>query len=178
MNATPRFYNRFFLLLCGLLLVGSGALVVATQFSTAVEQWWQALVAQWQWSTVVALGIIAVVLIMAVILVASQGGGRRTQVIQVSAATATPGAVAINVSLINDLLSELNERQPDIGKLTVSCFQAGNDRALRIRTQLRNGASPTHMAEEIENKLADIDRRLGQQVPRVIELVSGIRTVR
>ena len=170
MNATPRFYNRFFLLLCGLLLVGSGALVVATQFSTAVEQWWQAFVARWQWSTVVALGIIAVVLIMAVILVASQGGGRRTQVIQVSAATATPGAVAINVSLINDLLSELNERQPDIGKLTV--------RALRIRTQLRNGASPTHMAEEIENKLADIDRRLGQQVPRVIELVSGIRTVR
>lgn len=176
MNATPRFYNRFFLLLCGLLLVGAGALVIATQFSNDIGQWWHQVVARW--TPAVALGIVAAVLVMAVILVTNQGGGKRTQVIQVPADTATPGVVSINVSLINDLLSELNERQPNIEKLTVSCFEAGNSRVLRIRTQLRNGASPAHLAEEIENKLADMDHQLGQHLPRVIELVSGRKTVR
>lgn len=176
MNTTPRFYNRFFLLMCGLLLVAAGALIVAVQFSNTTSQWWQQFVSQWQ--PIVALGAIAIVIIMAVILVISQGGGNRTQVIQIPAAAETPGAVSINVSLINDLLSELAEHQPNIITFTVSCFESSGSRVLRIRTQLRNGTSPAQIAGEIENKLADMDRRLGQHIPRVIELVSGLRTLR
>lgn len=186
MNATPRLYNRFFLLLSGLALAISGGLVVAVQLNDAAATWWSQLVSpltRWDsvWIYALTLGIIASAFIMAVILVINQGGGTIKRVIWSTADTeepVVPGAVSINVALISDILAEFAEYQPDILTITVSCFESNHSRVLRIRAQLRKGASPAKIAGVIENKLADMDRGLGQHIPRVIELVSGLKTLR
>lgn len=186
MNATPRLYNRFFLLLSGLALAISGGLVVAVQLNDAAATWWSQLVSpltRWDsvWIYALTLGIIASAFIMAVILLINQGGGTIKRVICSTADTeepVVPGAVSINVALISDILAEFAEYQPDILTITVSCFESNRSRVLRIRAQLRKGASPAKIAGDIENKLADMDRELGQHIPRVIELVSGLKTLR
>lgn len=186
MNATPRLYNRFFLLLGGLALAISGGLVVAVQLNDAAATWWSQLVSpltRWDsvWIYALTLGIIASAFIMAVILVMNQGGGTIKRVLWSTVDTeqpVVPGAVSINVALISDILAEFAEYQPDILTITVSCFESNRSRVLRIRAQLRKGASPAKIAGDIENKLADMDRELGQHIPRVIELVSGLKTLR
>lgn len=185
MNTTPRFCNRFFLLLSGATLAAAGSLTIAVQLNDAVANWWHQTViplekadAVWIYSLTLAISVLAIV--MALGLVINQGGGTKKQVIRVSQdeqKPGTPGGVAVNVSLIQDMLEEIADRQPEVISVAVSCFESGKTRVLRIRAQLRKGASPAKIAGQIEDQLTDMDRRLGQHVPRVVELVSGIGTL-
>lgn len=183
MNSTNRFLNRLFVLIAGLVLLVAGVGVCLGALIPGLQQPISdaALDAAGEvpgtldaqpwilWAAAAAAAVIITVLFWFVL---RQGRGRTSVLLE---SGGTGGDVVIDAKVAAHVLEQSLARHPRIVSVDVVAFQLRGERVLRITVQARRGSSPVHLRSLVDQSVAEWDALLGQQVPVVIQIVSGLR---
>ncbi|GGC78682.1 hypothetical protein GCM10011512_01610 [Tersicoccus solisilvae] len=193
MRNTPRGLNRVLLALVGLVLLAAGALVAAAGFSADVSQGWL-VVAQRRWDDLVglvrstpmpggevswiSLGLLVVLVALVVLMLVwifSQGGGRTNQVAIGFHDGDLPGRTRIRTSLVADAVDQSLDRDEQVLSSQVSSWKAGNADGLNIRLQVRKGVWLSDTLATARDLVTGLDRLTGTRVPVLVRISSGAR---
>lgn len=177
MNAASRFGNRAALTVLG--LVGLAVAVVAAWPLTGGAPWALAdgirntaasaglapVVAAW-----IVAAVLAIVVLLALVWVARRGRGRTRHAVEQLGLHITTGVV-------EDLVRDALRGAPDIVGVHASTHRRRGERVLLLRLQLRPRADVVQAAADVRAALADLDRAMGEALPVVAHLTTGVRTV-
>ncbi|NYE96320.1 hypothetical protein FHU41_002570 [Psychromicrobium silvestre] len=193
MSNTYRGLNRAVLILIGAFLLALGVIVGLTASWPLAAQRWAASAEQlrgtvseqlaktawrlgetelsWIWLAMLAAALTAVVLLL--LWIASQGGGRSPVLSKVQ----TPeGTVTVQEEIATTALKTALSQDPRILHTSVSAWRLGEDIGLKISLQARKGASPRQLADAVEQLVIGLDRLLGTSLPTLISINTGART--
>lgn len=193
MNATPRALNRVLLALLGLLLMGiGGGLALISAWPDGASAWhrfaaWagDSLTAafaatgmpgsgsSWIWVAVALLSFVGVVLM--VLWMASQGGGRTDTLVSEYDDDGASGRVAISGGVAEQALRTALQQDPDVAGAAVSTYRVKGSNALRVRITPRQGAAPHLIAAGATALVESLDLALGHQAPVLLSLEAGRR---
>ena len=193
MNATPRALNRFLLALLGLLLMGiGGGLALISAWPAAAAGWHRfadragagiadafsttampGTGASWIWVAAALLSFAGIVLM--VLWMAAQGGGRTDTLVSEYGDDGAPGSVSISGSVAEQALRSALAREPDVAGAAVSTYRVRGSSALRVRITPRQGAAPHLIAADATALLETLDLALGHEVPALLSLEAGRR---
>lgn len=197
MNATNRVVGRAALVVVGLLLLvlGAGAVLVST-LPTAAALWHglarpgldalgtgarrDAGVLAWT----VVLGGAVVVGVLALVVLATIGGGRTGVVLEDGGdgdrgdgvgvdGAGVGGVVRIESAAVEHALSTAVGALPEVASLVVDVHRVRGLSAVRVLVRARRGASPRVITDRVEVIVADLDAVLGEELPVLLEVVRG-----
>lgn len=194
MRSTPRGLNRVLLALIGLVLLAAGVLVALAGFSADVSQQWL-VVAHRLWDDTVALvrsapmpggqaswlslavlvALIAVVILM-LVWIFSQGGGRTNQMAIGFHDGALPGRTRLRTSLVADAVEQAVEGDEQVLSSQVSSWRSAHGDGLNIRLQVRKGVWLSDTLATARDLVTGLDRLTGTKVPVLVRISSGTRT--
>lgn len=196
MNRSPRLLNRVLLGLLGLVLVVLAAHLLlvmllpsyAAVVTPALESFDQRLStllestrtpgrnASWLWLVVAVVAVIFVVLCAVWALV--QGRGRVTMFSREAVREGEGrGVVEIVAGVPEGLLKEALAGRGDILSVSVTAWdQRGEAAGLRVRIQPRPGTEPLRLVEDVDRLVQQLDTRMGESGPVVVDLVTGARS--
>ncbi|KZX20218.1 hypothetical protein [Rathayibacter tanaceti] len=192
MTTTNRFLNRLLLFVVGLVLLVAGGAVAAGSLlpqiqesvsaaaQDAVDPTGEALSGGAPW---ILWGIAAAAIVLILLLVrfiVRQGRGRTGTLIRVGsgegAGTPTGGSVSIDAAVAEQVLEEALAHDPAIVAVDVTAFDIRHQKVLRVTAHTRRGASPVRARKTVDEAVRRWDALLGQEIPVVIQIVSGLRT--
>lgn len=193
MNATPRALNRVLLVLLGLLLMGvGGGLALVSAWPEAAARWHRfaeragdsiaaAFTAtslpgtgsSWIWVAVALLSFVGIVL--TVLWMAGQGGGRTDTLVSEYDDDGAPGRVAISGGVAEQALRNALQQDPDVASAAVSTYRVKGSNALRVRITPRQGAAPHLIAADATALVEALDLALGHQAPVLLSIEAGRR---
>ncbi|MGR0161950.1 hypothetical protein [Paenarthrobacter nitroguajacolicus] len=192
MRNTNRALNRILLTLVGLVLLGTGAaLIAAGTLPWAAELWTVTAssvrdharnlagtaplpepVRSWWLVLAVALPLVGAALSAAWL--ACQGGGKTPRLAEQSEGTA--GRTVIDAGLVSTAIREALKGNTDVLSTSVSAWESRRGTALQIRLEARKGASTRELADTVEQLLRRTDAWLGHPIPALVRITSGART--
>lgn len=193
MRSTPRGLNRVLLALVGLVLLAVGALVTVTGFSAAVSRGWLVVGEQlWDgltglvrsaptpggdvsWISVAVLVVLIAAVILMLIWIFSQGGGRTNQVAIAFHDGDLPGHTRIRTSLVADAVEQALEHEDQVLSAQVSTWKAGRADGLNLRLQVRKGARLGDTLGTARDLVTGLDLLTGTRAPVLIRISSGAR---
>ncbi|MCC3296141.1 hypothetical protein LJ756_16085 [Arthrobacter sp. zg-Y411] len=193
MNATPRALNRLLLGLLGLIMLGVGAGLLLISAWPAAARAWQAyapdamasigavlgrtaipgLGGSWVWVGLALLSFVGIVLM--ILWIAAQGGGRTSTLISEYNDDGAPGTVALSGNVAEQALRSALQEDPDVAGAAVSTYSMKGRTALRVRITPRQGAAPHLIAADATALVETLDTALGCQTPVLLSLESGRR---
>ncbi|MCC3278849.1 hypothetical protein LJ754_06715 [Arthrobacter sp. zg-Y40] len=193
MNATPRALNRFLLALLGLLLMGvGGGLALISAWPAAARAWHSFAAragtegaaafsstvmpgsgASWIWVAAAVLSFVGIVLM--VLWMAAQGGGRTDTLVSEYDDDGAPGRVAISGGVAEQALRNALQQDPDVAGSAVSTYRVRGRSALRVRITPRQGAAPHLIAADATALVESLDLALGHETPVLLSLEAGRR---
>lgn len=194
MNSTPSLLNRILLAVLGLILLGTGLLLVLLATVVPVRSWWHAWSAagwggvnqmfqstrfpgqpeSWLW-IVVALVLLALMGLM-VAWIAQQGKGRSNLMAAEYDPGDTPGDVRIGGGVAEQALKQALEGRPDLAGATVTTYDVKGSPALKVRLLPRQGVAPHLLAAEAAGLLNALESVVGKEIPVLIHIGAGART--
>lgn len=192
MKHYPRKLNRLFLFLVGLVLLAVGMLTGAAaiapqvqqawaQYGADLEQRWTALArsavvintdVSWLTIAVLAVGIAAVIAVLAIML--SQGGGRTRNLDDPHADEF--GATVAELGFINDLLASHLQDSQWVHSVNARSYEHKNQPQLSIAVSTFKGAPPREISDLVRNMVKDLDGILGRQIPIHVHIGSNWQT--
>ena len=194
MNGTKRGLNRATLGVFGLALAAAGAMAILAGSSRGFAQSWTSTgTSVWadiqerldaaripgtesSWWTAAVFAFLALLAVLAVCWIASQGTGRsnhlarreekagNTTVDTAVAAQAIKAALAGNTQVLSTSVQSWETKGADEGL------------GLKITVQVRKGASPAEVSAAVEHLVAGLDQLLGSQLPVLVRIKAGTRT--
>lgn len=200
MNHAPRGLNRVLLVIFGLVLLAAGAAALALAFVPDLRTLWsdnaggvvdgvdEALKAAPLGETGHSVWLLAAVaacvllIILGLVLLSRQGGGRTKQVLRQkpnpsrTAAGAPAGGIVLDVSAANDALTEALQAHPAVLASSVTAHEHARTVTLRIATTVRTDASPGQVADTATNLVRSWNAAVGAETPAVIVINSGLRS--
>lgn len=178
MTTTNRGFNRVLLFLIGLISIITGATIGAgilqpvrdavQQVITLPEQVILPDTAPW-----IIAGVCAVVIVLAVIVVFTRGGGGTSVAVRERSGE---DQVTVNVALVRDVIDHELDGVRDVVAAKVDTYVVKKERAARIRVHVRRGGDAVTVLEAIDQALGTLDRTLGRQIPVLVHLTGGTRT--
>lgn len=177
MNDTGRIVNRLELLL--LAVVGLGIAVVAawplvTGASLPVAAAVRDAVAALGIDTIAAAwiiaGVLALLVIVALLLVSTRGAGRSRSAID-------DDGVIVDTDVIEQLARQALASATDVVAVHGRTRLRRGRRVVGLRLQMRPRADAVDTVARVQTAVADIDAALGVEVPIVVHLTTGLRTV-
>ncbi|UTT70098.1 hypothetical protein NMQ03_02730 [Arthrobacter sp. DNA4] len=194
MNSTPALLNRILLTVLGLILLGTGLLLVLLATVPPVGSWWHSWSAgawdgvsrlfesarfpgrpeSWLW-IVVALALLALMGLM-VAWIAQQGKGRSNLLAAEYDPGETPGDVRIGGGVAEQALRQALEGRPDLAGATVTTYDVKGSPALKVRLLPRQGVAPHLLAAEVSGLLNALESVVGKEIPVLIHIGAGART--
>lgn len=189
MKHYPRKLNRLFLFIVGLVFLAVGVLTAAAAMVPSVQTTWaqqgENFAQRWteisrsavviktdvSWLTIalIALGVIAVILTLALIL--SQGGGRTSRLDDPHADEF--GSTVAELGFINELLATHAEKSQWIHSVSARSYEHKHQPQLSISVSTFKGASPREMADLVREMVKDLDVVLGRQIPVHVHIGSN-----
>jgi hypothetical protein len=187
MNATNRTLGRVLLVVVGLvLLVGGLAAVLVQTVPQAADVWHDVApgvlapfgtgasradsVTAWS----IALGVAALVGVLALVVIGTRGGGRISRVVDDDgSADGVAGAVRIESAAVQHALSSAIGDLPQVASLAVDVYRVRRKPAIRIKVRPRRGAAPREITTQIEAIVADLDALLGERLPVLLQIARG-----
>lgn len=194
MNSTPALLNRILLTLLGLILVGSGLLLVLLATVPAVASWWHSWsAASWggidrlfdatrfpgrpeSWLWIVAALVLLALMGLMVAWIAQQGKGRSNLLAEEYDPGDTPGDVRIGGGVAEQALRHALEGRPDLAGATVATYDVKGSPALKVRLLPRQGVAPHLLAAEVSELLAALESVVGKEIPVLVHIGAGART--
>ena len=194
MNSTPALLNRILLTLLGLILVGSGLLLVLLATVPAVASWWHSWsAASWggidrlfdatrfpgrpeSWLWIVAALVLLALMGLMVAWIAQQGKGRSNLLAEEYDPGDTPGDVRIGGGVAEQVLRHALEGRPDLAGATVATYDVKGSPALKVRLLPRQGVAPHLLAAEVSELLAALESVVGKEIPVLVHIGAGART--
>lgn len=194
MNSTPALLNRILLTVLGLLLLGSGLLLVLLATVPAVAPWWHSWSAaawagitelfsstrfpggpeSWLW-IVMALALLALMGLM-VAWIAQQGKGRSNLLAAEYDPGEAPGDVRIGGGVAEQTLKQALEGRPDLAGATITTYSVKGSPALKVRLLPRQGVAPHLLAAEVSELIRALESVVGKEIPVLIHIGAGART--
>lgn len=186
MNASNRTLGRVLLVIVGLVLLVGGLAAVAVETLDMGASLWHAVasslapfgsaadrgdsVAAWS----IAFGVAALVGILAIVVIATRGGGRVDVVIEDEEASApVAGTVRIDATALQHALSSAVGAMPQVASLAVDVYRVRGERAVRITVRPKRGSAPSEIAEQVEGVVVDLDALLGVRLPVLLRIARG-----
>jgi len=196
MNGTPRGFNRFMLVLLGLVLMVLGAALVALAAVPPFARWWQdwagrqvlqlgGLAAQtrmgsgagsWIW-LIVAAALLVVVIVM-VSWIANQGKGRTNVLFDRTGSADDDGAagrVVLSCAVAEQALKSALVERSDLLSASVTSYDFRGEPCVRVRVLPRQGVAPHQVAGDVGALVEAMDALLGVEVPVLVSIGSGAR---
>ncbi|MCC9144111.1 MULTISPECIES: hypothetical protein [unclassified Arthrobacter] len=193
MNATPRALNRFLLGLLGLVLMGIGGGLALISAWPAAARAWHGFAADagpavsssldatalpggrgsWIWVALALLSFLGIVLM--VVWMAGQGGGRTGTLVSEYDDDGAPGRVEISGTVAEQALRSALQENPDVAASSVNAYSVKGRSALRVRITPRQGAAPHLIAADATALVETLDTVLGHQTPVLLSLEAGRR---
>lgn len=194
MNSTPALLNRILLTVLGLILLGTGLLLVLLATVPPVGSWWHSWSAgawngisrlfdstrfpgrpeSWLW-IVVALALLALMGLM-VAWIAQQGKGRSNLLAAEFDPGEVPGDVRIGGGVAEQALRQALEGRPDLAGATVTTYDVKGSPALKVRLLPRQGVAPHLLAAEVYGLMNALESVVGKEIPVLIHIGAGART--
>ena len=194
MNSTPALLNRILLTVLGLILLGTGLLLVLLATVPPVGSWWHSWSAgawngvsrlfdstrfpgrpeSWLW-IVVALALLALMGLM-VAWIAQQGKGRSNLLAAEYDPGEVPGDVRIGGGVAEQALRQALEGRPDLAGATVTTYDVKGSPALKVRLLPRQGVAPHLLAAEVHGLMNALESVVGKEIPVLIHIGAGART--
>ena len=194
MNSTPALLNRILLTALGLLLLGSGLLLVLLATVPSMGTWWHSWSSgawgginqlfdstrfpgrpeSWLW-IVVAVALLALMGLM-VAWMAQQGKGKSSLLAAEYDPGDTPGDVRIGGGVAEQALRYALEGRPDLAGATVTTYEVKGSPALKVRLLPRQGVAPHLLAAEVAGLVDALEAVVGKEVPVLIHIGAGART--
>ncbi|MGN7201165.1 hypothetical protein [Arthrobacter sp. SAFR-044] len=194
MNSTPALLNRILLTVLGLILLGTGFLLVLLATVPPVGSWWHSWSAgawngisrlfdstrfpgrpeSWLW-IVVALALLALMGLM-VAWIAQQGKGRSNLLAAEYDPGEVPGDVRIGGGVAEQALRQALEGRPDLAGATVTTYDVKGSPALKVRLLPRQGVAPHLLAAEVHGLMNALESVVGKEIPVLIHIGAGART--
>nr|WP_217509512.1 hypothetical protein [Pseudarthrobacter sp. C4D7] len=186
--------NRVLLTVLGLILLGTGLLLVLVAAVPSVGPWWRSWSAgawdaasrlfdstrfpgrpeSWLW-IVVAVTLLALMGLM-VAWIAQQGKGRSNLVASEYDPGTIPGDVRIGGGVAEHALRQALEGRPDLAGATVTTYEVKGSPALKVRLLPRPGVAPHLLAAEVSGLLDALESVVGREIPVLIHIGAGART--
>ncbi|MCW1250212.1 alkaline shock response membrane anchor protein AmaP [Acaricomes phytoseiuli] len=210
MSRTHRGFNRFMIFLFSLLFLAAGAATLlsgiwpwfAEAWRSSVSRLWELtsegfqsttfMIDSWRsnWLWIAALAVILGVIVLLLIWIFSQGGGRTSLLLAKGqeGGSGGQGELEVRQDLASKSLKETLEEDTRILSTSVSTWDLGRRakaakagsrvNALKVNVQSRKGASPREIAEVVETAVKGLDVLLGElgPVPVLITINAGART--
>jgi hypothetical protein len=194
MNSTPTLLNRILVAALGLLLLGTGGLLMLLAAVPAVASWWRSWSADawrginaafnatrfpgrpesWLW-ILVALTLLVLIGLM-VAWVAQQGKGRADVLAVEYDPGEVPGDVRIGGGVAEQALKHALAHRPDLAGATVTTYDVKGTPALKVRLLPRQGVAPHLLADEVSVLVSALERAVGKDIPVLIHIGAGART--
>lgn len=191
MNGTHRTLNRAMLTVIGIVMITVGVFTAWAGASPEMGRRWSSTgqdALGWtrqqlrtapipgtdtSWWTAAALlaGVLAIVLLM--LWIVSQGGGRTNSI--GTHDDAGRGTTTVDVSFAAQAITDANAGNDQILSTGVTAWKLKGTEALKITVQARRGASPAQIDSAVQDVIAGLDAVLGEQVPVLLRIVSGPR---
>jgi hypothetical protein len=187
MNASNRTLGRIVLVVVGLVLLVGGLGAVALETVPQVTSWWRDGADGWlgPWGSGadrpaatgawgIALGVAVVVGVLALVVLATRGGGRTGVVVaDTGGASGIPGEVRIDAAAVQHALSSAIGDLPQVASLAVDVYRVRRRRAIRIKVRPRRGAAPREIVTRVESIVDDLDALLGERLPVLLQVARG-----
>ncbi|WP_425862723.1 hypothetical protein [Arthrobacter sp. TWP1-1] len=194
MNGTNRGLNRAMLGVFGLVLAAAGAMAILAGASRGFAQSWTSTgTTIWasiqerldaaripgtdtSWWTATVFALLALIAVLVVCWIASQGTGRSNQLARQDdqagdttvdttvAAQAIKAALAGNSQVLSTSVQSWETKGAEEGT------------GLKISVQVRKGTSPAEVSTAVEHLLESLDQLLGFQLPVLVRIKAGART--
>jgi len=190
MNSTNRAMNRIVIVIVGTFLLACGLVAVGVGAVASVRDAWRVAVPQlartaraWVRSgadsadTAVAVAIVAALVILIVLLIVfifRQGRGHTSRLM--TDATTDHGSTIIESGLAEQLVQDALADRPELLATRVSTYRVRRASVLKISVVARRGASPRDIGVAIDNALHALDAVVGVQIPAAIHIGGGLRT--
>lgn len=197
MTGPRRVLSRILLALLGLILIAAGAATAAAGlYPSFAAAWssrgtvaWNGIQARLaaapvgslgiSWWTLAALALLAVAVVLLVAWILSRFGRRATSIgARESAGNADSpgGTTTVDAGLAAQAVRESLAGRPGVYSTAVSAWKSHGTRGLKITVQARKGASPRAVADTVEETVRGLDALLGEQVPVLVRIRSGVRS--
>lgn len=193
MNNTNRAVNRTVLLILGLVLLVIGAGVVTgavwpvaadawTDIGSGAEGWakqaWDATVIAGTTLTWVAVGLLAalaLVIVLLVVLIVRSIHGRRRTPLRATGAESDLGRITVGEGFASDALRNALDERDEILSARVTANDIKRQPVLHVSVTPRQNTSPLHVAETVERLVANLAVLTGQQLTTYISIHTGLR---
>ncbi len=197
MNGTPRWLNRFILILLGLILTVAGIGLVVLVTMPAAARWWQnyagaqvdwlrnyeantrLIVTSQSWIWFAAAAFFLLVIIVMIGWIANQGKGRANILLSYPGNVdddGAAGAVKLSCAVAEQALKSALLERADLISASVSSYDFGGATALKVRVLPRQGVAPHHVAAEISELVTALDDLLGVEVPVLLSIGAAARS--
>lgn len=189
MNNTNRAFNRGFLLVVGLLLIGAGVLALALALERTVAAQWRttagtAAASAPSWvadpvlgtATPLALivgGVAIVLALLLLVFILRQGRGRTAEAVY---QPGTASATRIDLAVPRALLEEHLGARDELVGLRISAYEVRGTPMLKVSARCRRGVSPRYVGDLIGRAIGDLEAIVGTEVPALIQLSGGFRS--
>ncbi|GAA3690011.1 hypothetical protein GCM10023081_29360 [Arthrobacter ginkgonis] len=197
MTGPRRVLSRILLGVLGLLLVAVGAAVAAAGLSPSFAAAWTGRgTAAWNgiqarlvaapagalgisWWTLAALALLAVAIVLLLAWIFSRIGRQAKSIGTLESAgnaDVPSGTTTVDAGLAAQAVRASLDGRPGIFSTAVSAWKSHGTEGLRITIQARKGAVPRAIADTAEEAVRGLDELLGNQVPVLIRIRSGMRS--
>lgn len=191
MRNTNRALNRILLALLGIVLLGTGAALIAAGTLPWAADLWTSSISSVRdqarnlvgtaplpepvgsWWLIPGLAGPLVLAALGFAWLASQGGGKTPRLAEESEGTA--GRTVIDAGLLSTAIREALRGNADVLSTSISAWESRRGTALHIRLEARKGASPRALADTVEQLLRNADDWLGHPMPALVRITSGTR---
>ncbi|MBF4607649.1 hypothetical protein [Curtobacterium sp. VKM Ac-1393] len=116
----------------------------------------------------------AVVIVLALVWAFTRGGGGTSVAVRERSGE---DAVTVNVALVRDVVEHELAGVRDVVGSRVDTYLVRKQRAARIRVAVRRGGDAVSVLDAVDRAVAVLDRTLGRQVPVLVHLTGGTRSV-
>ena len=169
MTRSNRVVNRVLLALVGLAFLTVAAWI-ANRYFAAVDVWAITVPeTQWLW---VAASTCLVLIVLAVVWIATRGGGRARTLVT---ATDDEGHGSIEARVAADLIADDLERIPDIVDVTARAFRVSGRIVLELVVTTRRAADVRLVVDSVGRAVASLDDVLATRIPVLLHVASGVR---
>lgn len=181
MSATNRVANRIMLAFLGLVALAAGAWMLLRAFPQGLPALGLppvALPAVPELTAMVLWVIVAgaaLVLIVAIVWIATRGGGRLGKVVSDAADTELAGGLEIETGVANDVIALSLSRCPDILSSSVTAYRVHRAPALLVTVSARAGADLERLRDDVAAAVQQLDVLLERRIPVLLHVTSGVR---
>ena len=174
MTRSNRVLNRLLLLVLGLVaLVTAAALALPLLPGTLAGVRMPRLALGTPGSLALQLTVASCVIVIALALawIITRGRGRTASAV---GGERTDG-VTVDVHVIEQLLRDALDRDPDLLGTSVAGFRVRGSSVLRVRLSARRGADLRRLIDAVRRAVDDLDSALGVELPILVHVTSGLR---